>query len=66
MNQSDHDLLQQIANDVKHISSWTHNHEKVDEVRYKEQQSQNKVYNRVIWLGGGILLAVQVLFKLIN
>lgn len=62
----DHDLLQQIANDVKHILKWSQEHQQEDDVRYKEHQNEHKNYNRVLWLGGGIILAFQVLFKLFN
>lgn len=63
---SDHDLLQQIANDVKHIREWNSGHQKEDDERYKEHQSEHKNYNRVLWLGGGVLLAFQVILKLFH
>ena len=61
---SDHDLLQQIANDVKHIMNWTKDHKTEDDTRYKEHQSEHKNYNRVMWLGGGVVLTFQVLYML--
>ena len=66
MNQNDHDLIIQIASDTKHMREWSITHEKKDDDRYAEQQNQNKAYNRVIWLGGGILIAIQALFKFIK
>lgn len=66
MNQTDHDLLQQIASDTAYIKKWSEKHEKTDDERYKEQQNQNKMYNRIIWLGGGVLLTIQVLTRFIK
>ena len=63
MNQEDHDLIIEINADVKHIKKWTESHQKQDDERHVEQQKQNKSYNRIIWLGGGILLAFEILFK---
>lgn len=34
MSQSDHDLLQQIANDVKHIVKWSDEHNRTDNIRF--------------------------------
>ena len=66
MKKTDHDLLQQIANDIEHIKRWTEKHEKLDDNRYLEQQNQNKSYNRIIWLGGGVLIAFQTIITFIK
>ena len=66
MSQNDHDLLIQIASDTKHTREWSVSHEKLDNERYLEQQKQNKSYNRVIWLGGGVLITVQAILTFIK
>ena len=66
VKKTDHDLLQQIANDIEHIKRWTEKHEKLDDNRYLEQQNQNKSYNRIIWLGGGVLIAFQTIITFIK
>ena len=62
----DHDLLQQIANDVKHLVGWTKEHKQEDDARYNQLNGESKNVQRVLWLAGGVVLAFQVILKFIK
>ena len=62
MNQEDHDLLLNIANDTRHMREWTKTHESHDDERFKRQGEKIDFLTKSIYLGiGGLIVAEFVL-----
>lgn len=66
MSMQDHDLLQQIANDVKHIVDWSEKHELTDEKRFAKVDSSLEFGKKILYGGIGIIVFLEFMFKAIK
>jgi len=64
MNQEDHDLLTQIANDVKHLVKNFDKHIQEDKESFKSQGNDIKWNSKIIWMGLGALALIQFLVNI--
>ena len=66
MSQLDHDLLQQISNDTKHIVSWSEKHEKIDDERFRIQNSKTEFQQKIIYGMLGVFIFIEFVFKVLK
>ena len=66
MNEGDHDLLQQISNDVKHIAKWVEKHDLDDTNRFDKVEKEMEFGKRILYGGIGIIVFVEFMFKFIK
>lgn len=66
MNDGDHDLLQQIANDLKHVVKWVEKHDLDDTKRFDKVEKEMEFGKRILYGGVGIIVFVEFVFKFIK
>ncbi len=62
----DHDLLINIASDVKHMVNWSRDHNILDEARYLENKKEIDFLRKIAYGGIGVFVVLEFLAKFIK
>ena len=69
----DHDLLIEIANDLKHMINWSRDHDTLDTSRFlaqkqelNDQKKEINFHNKIVYGGLGIFLFVEFVIKFVK
>ena len=66
MNQEDHDLLIEINEGVKHLVEKLNHHIIEDKETFKLMGDKVNKHEKVLWLGMGVIVTLQVILKLLK
>ena len=66
MNQEDHDLLIEINEGVKHLVEKLNHHIIEDEKTFATLEYKVNKHDKVLWVGMGIVITLQVILKLLK
>ena len=66
VNQEDHDLLLKISSDTDHLVKSFDNHIVEDKETFKTIESKVNRHDKVLWVGMGIVITLQVILKILK